>query len=678
MLLATTTASCTPAIQSQGCAQDADCSGDAICLDGACATWPDSGASTVVDGGLAADGGFVAADGGFVTADAGFVAPDADAGFVAVDGGPDAGDGGFVAADGGFVAADGGFVGGDAGAQVDPLPVGAIVAFVGDVVPAGWLRADGAELARGAHPALYAAIGTAFGAGDGSTTFRLPDLRARMPLGQTTAGKGAAVGEVGGALHHVHDAVLAAHDHGVDLAAHDHDVAPPSSHAHSFSFASQILPQSGATTVLRNAGGFVTNPTSQSSLITEASGAVTTTSSIATQSATVAGADPPIFVVDYIVRALPTAAPVPCGGLVGSGRFVDAAPAAEGQVVARSTAAQLFSCIGERFGAGDGTTTFALPDLRGRFGLGAAAAGPEAAVGFTAGTANHTHDVAIAASSHTVDLPDHFHALDVPGHTHSLSSFSTTDITTGASTFGVVSSLTSPTSSAGGGTLNGTTSGAATVATTANGVQAAVTSDGEAPFLVLRLDVTDGTAAAQPGIVVAFGGAAAPLGWLVADGSLVQRQVHGALFAAIGERFGAGDGLTTFALPDLRGRFVRGRDAAGEDVAATGGALDHTHTFSVDDHVHDVPASLHDHAFMVPSHSHTISASQACCANDQAGPLGVLKDFGALTTSTRAEESISTTSGGSPSAATEAAGAQVVMTDAANPPYAVVTFLIKD
>ena len=57
-----------------------------------------------------------------------------------------------------------------------------------------------------------------------------------------------------------------------------------------------------------------------------------------------------------------------------------------------------------------------------------------------------------------------------------------------------------------------------------------------------------------PGVVAPYAGTTAPGGWLMARGQSVSRTTYAALFAAIGTTFGAGDGLTTFALPDLQGR----------------------------------------------------------------------------------------------------------------------------
>ena len=62
------------------------------------------------------------------------------------------------------------------------------------------------------------------------------------------------------------------------------------------------------------------------------------------------------------------------------------------------------------------------------------------------------------------------------------------------------------------------------------------------------------------GTVFHFAGQTAPAGWLKANGAAVSRTAYAALFAAIGTTYGAGDGRSTFNLPDLRGEFIRGWD----------------------------------------------------------------------------------------------------------------------
>lgn len=62
------------------------------------------------------------------------------------------------------------------------------------------------------------------------------------------------------------------------------------------------------------------------------------------------------------------------------------------------------------------------------------------------------------------------------------------------------------------------------------------------------------------GMVTAFAHSTVPDGWLKCNGAAVSRSTYGKLFARIGTTYGAGNGSTTFNLPDLRGEFVRGWD----------------------------------------------------------------------------------------------------------------------
>lgn len=62
-------------------------------------------------------------------------------------------------------------------ANAGGVPSGAVSHFAMNTAPTGWLKANGAAVSRTTYAALFSAIGTTFGAGDGSTTFNLPDLR---------------------------------------------------------------------------------------------------------------------------------------------------------------------------------------------------------------------------------------------------------------------------------------------------------------------------------------------------------------------------------------------------------------------------------------------------------------------------------------------------------------------
>lgn len=72
------------------------------------------------------------------------------------------------------------------------LPAGCMAQFAGSVAPEGWAFAYGQALSRAAFSALFSAIGTTYGSGDGSTTFNVPDMRGRLPVGKDDMGGGAA------------------------------------------------------------------------------------------------------------------------------------------------------------------------------------------------------------------------------------------------------------------------------------------------------------------------------------------------------------------------------------------------------------------------------------------------------------------------------------------------------
>lgn len=99
------------------------------------------------------------------------------------------------------------------------MPVGALLSYAGAAVPSGWLLCDGTAVSRTTYAALYAAIGTTHGTGNGSTTFNVPDLRGRVTIGVGTAtgARGATahtLGEKGGEqTHQLSVAEIPSHDH---------------------------------------------------------------------------------------------------------------------------------------------------------------------------------------------------------------------------------------------------------------------------------------------------------------------------------------------------------------------------------------------------------------------------------------------------------------------------------
>lgn len=96
------------------------------------------------------------------------------------------------------------------------------------------------------------------------------------------------------------------------------------------------------------------------------------------------------------------------------------------------------------------------------------------------------------------------------------------------------------------------------------------------------------------GAILQFAGTSAPTNWLLCDGALISRTTYADLFSAIGTTYGAGDGSTTFKLPDLRGRVPvgagQGSGLTNRTMAQSSGA--ETHTLSVSEipsHSHDLP-----------------------------------------------------------------------------------------
>lgn len=81
------------------------------------------------------------------------------------------------------------------------------------------------------------------------------------------------------------------------------------------------------------------------------------------------------------------------------------------------------------------------------------------------------------------------------------------------------------------------------------------------------MGITSTASAIKPGHMAPYAGATAPAGWLLCYGQAISRSTYAALFLAIGTVHGAGDGSTTFNLPDMRGRTVAGKDDMGGSAA---------------------------------------------------------------------------------------------------------------
>lgn len=70
--------------------------------------------------------------------------------------------------------------------------VGEMMAWPAPVIPTGWMECDGRALSRTTYASLFNELGTTWGSGDGSTTFNIPDMRGRVPIGKDNMGGTAA------------------------------------------------------------------------------------------------------------------------------------------------------------------------------------------------------------------------------------------------------------------------------------------------------------------------------------------------------------------------------------------------------------------------------------------------------------------------------------------------------
>lgn len=238
--------------------------------------------------------------------------------------------------------------------------LGAIMKFAGNYAPRGWALCNGQLLPISQNSALFSLLGTTFG-GDGRTNFALPDLRGRVPVG---VGNGPGLDPVtwGQRFGAESDVIT-------DLPAHNHNVTNGSPTANNVNPGPMVLdtrpPSLGLYPVINLVGTFPSEGNAGS-----------------------------IGTIDWFAGNFP-----PRGTAFAHGQLLD---------IASNSA--LYSILGTTYG-GDGVTTFALPDLRGRTPIhaGTGPGLPTVVLGEKGGT----ESVTLAEAN----IPSHVHAIGGSGFT---------------------------------------------------------------------------------------------------------------------------------------------------------------------------------------------------------------------------------------------------------------------
>lgn len=366
--------------------------------------------------------------------------------------------------------------------------------FAHNYNPSGnWIPCDGRLLQINGNQALFAQLGTSYG-GDGRTTFAIPDLRGRTPIGTSTS-----LPEVGMRIGTTTSMLQLE-----NLPPHTHQTANgPCGVAGAGQVFSNMQPSLAVRCSIATSGEFP--PRDSGSAI-----------------------GPYVPYIGQVV--LHAAAPINVNYFVIAN--------GEERNIASNTA--LFSILGTMYG-GDGRATYALPDLRGRTAMNAGL-----------GTGLSQREVGERVGSELAEIT----LGTMPLHTHSLPGGAITQPSGGGQPFDTMQP-----------TL-GSTYGVAH-----SGVFPGNTMLDEVGYI---------------GEIILFAGNFAPGGYFPCDGRMLFISDYEALFTLIGTSYG-GDGVDTFAVPDLRGRIPVGAHVTAPLGMSFGSETVALSTSNLAAHVHTRP-----------------------------------------------------------------------------------------
>lgn len=428
------------------------------------------------------------------------------------------------------------------------VPCGTIIYSGSTTTPSGYLKCDGSEVSRETYADLFAAIGAAYGAGDGTSTFNLPNLMNVFVEGNATPGTHLTAGlpnitgsmkisGSSGGFDAFSGALSQGSSGGTVLTANGTAAAN----------GAVILNASLSSSIYGNST--TVQPESYTAIpYIKAFGAVVNEGSVDVSKfiRTINGTEPDAAGNINIDTSLPLGTIIwSADSTVPEGYLL-----CDGSAVNRTTYASLFNIIGTTYGAGNGTTTFNLPNLIDKFIEGSATAGTSKAAGLPNVTANLGFLPANLSVSGGTSTTGALHWNNV---TDTLTAYATD--ANAKTTYGYDAGL----DLSQGNSIYGNSTTVQPPAVTMRPYIKAYES-------IAKLEAPAITGNGVPvGTVIWNSANSNPNGFLLCDGSAVSRTVYPDLFDAIGTLYGSGDGSTTFNLPNLIEKFIEGGSTAGDE-----------------------------------------------------------------------------------------------------------------